>query len=84
MVAVVPLVSALALLLHGCHALGGLRYLRPPTAHSLAARAGVESIEQGVVNWSNTTTPENSAIVPVALAEDGQCAPLSLMCIHFA
>lgn len=75
MLAVVPLVSALVLL-EGCYALGGLRYIHPPTAHGLAARTQLESFDN-VANWSNTTTAQNSAIVPVVLADDGQYVPCS-------
>lgn len=84
MLAVVPLVSALVLL-EGCYALGGLRYIHPPTAHGLAARTQLESFDN-VANWSNTTTAQNSAIVPVVLADDGQYVPCSSLpcCFHFA
>lgn len=67
-----PLVLFLAFLafLGPSYALGGLKSVRPPTA--LARRSGVQSIEAGVVNWGNATTPLNSAIIPVSLSDDGQ------------
>ena len=65
-----------------CYALGGLRYVRPPSSgRNLRGRAGLESIEEGIV-WSNgtnatastnSTAPSNAAIIPVVLSEDQQC-----------
>lgn len=69
------LVAGLALL-NGCLALGTLRYIRPPpAAHSngLRHRSFLESIEAGIINVGNSTTPPNAAIVPVVLSSDGQC-----------
>ncbi|GJE88752.1 A1 family peptidase [Phanerochaete sordida] len=65
-------VSFLAVLafLNVCCARGELVPVRPPSRH--ARRSGVESIEAGVVNWGNTTTPLNSAIISVWPSLDGQ------------
>ena len=57
-------------LLDSSFALGGLKSVRPPSAH--VRRSGVESIEAGVVHWGYETTPLNSAIIPVSLSSDGQ------------
>lgn len=69
MLAIVSFLAVLALL-DTCCVLGELVYVRPPSRH--ARRSGVESIEAGVVNWGNTTTSLNSAIIPVSLSTDGQ------------
>ncbi|EKM58381.1 uncharacterized protein PHACADRAFT_252655 [Phanerochaete carnosa HHB-10118-sp] len=69
MLAVVFLLAGLAFA-DTCYALGGLVSVRPPSSHT--RRSGVESIEAGVVNWGNTTTPLNSAIIPVSQSTDGQ------------
>jgi hypothetical protein len=62
---------AVLAVLDATYALGGVRFVRPPSRN--VRRSGVESIEAGVVNWgTNTTTPLNSAIIPVSLADDRQ------------
>ncbi|THH00207.1 hypothetical protein EW026_g2261 [Hermanssonia centrifuga] len=75
MFSVLPFVVALAFL-DACFAVGTLKRVQPPSVRSLEGRSGLESIENGVVNWGNSsnssTTAQNSAIVPVVLSDDGQ------------
>lgn len=75
MFSVLLFVVALALL-NACFAVGTLKRVQPPSVRSLEGRSGLESIENGVVNWGNSsnssTTAQNSAIVPVVLSDDGQ------------
>ena len=75
------LVVALVQLFDVCCALGPVRHLRPPSAHArgLHGRAGLESIQGGLANWGNATTPQNATIVPVVLSEDKLCV---FPCVH--
>ena len=70
MLTVASFFLALLTVLERCFALGDLKVVHPPSAH--VRRSGVESIEAGVTNWGNETTPLNSAIIPVSLSSDGQ------------